>query len=185
MWDSRIERLQRDLESMEGLRRQLGGMLDFSVSSDLERYVVRVDGVPGMKGTTVGNKVITDSFVFTIELPAEYSYLPPIVTFEEPLFHPNCWFWGVLCFESTPRTSLRDLIIDVVKCINYQIVNLQSIANPEAGQWYLENEPRLRKVIKKVKFPPDPDKGPSPDEGLIIYNGCPDKLIIKEVTNAQ
>jgi ubiquitin-protein ligase len=174
MWDSRLERLQKDLEGMEGLRRQSGRMLDFSVYSDLEHYNVRINGVPGIKGTTARNKVITDSYEFDIELPAEYSDHKPNVTFEEPLFHPNCWPSGILCFDWTPSTSLRDLVIDVVRFINYQRVNLGSIANPNAGEWYRKNESRIRELLKEVEFPP------SPDEGLIIYDGSSDELIITE-----
>jgi ubiquitin-protein ligase len=116
MWDCMLKRLQRDLGGMDHLRGQCSGMIDFSVSSDMEHYVVRIEGVPGIKGTAVRNKMVTDSFIFRIDLPAEYPDHKPIVTFEEPLFHPNCWQSGMLCLDWTPSMSLRDMIIDVVKC---------------------------------------------------------------------
>jgi ubiquitin-protein ligase len=152
----RIRRIKEDLKGVRELKARSAGMFDYSVTPDLEKYQMIIRGVPGLTGTTEREMETANRFEFKISLPAEYSNIKPEVIFKRPIFHPNCWKSGLLCFDWTPSITMRNLIFDIAKIINYQIVNMRSVANPDAGEWYARNKNKIRSIVQMKEFLSNP-----------------------------
>ncbi|MEZ5659559.1 MAG: ubiquitin-conjugating enzyme E2 [Burkholderiaceae bacterium] len=81
------------------------------------------------------------SFELSIELPSRYPFDAPTTRVEgRPVFHPNVFESGVVCVGSRwqPGEGLDLYLMRVVRLLLFDgmLVNLQSIANAAAGQWY-------------------------------------------------
>jgi len=160
----RQRRLYNDYRDMEDLRDKSRGIIDFRVSNNYQHYDVEIRGIRTLVITARGVE-FRDNHRFTIDLPPEYPLQAPIVRFMEPIFHPNWYPDGRVCYGTqwAPGDKLSELVIDTIKMMTYDIVNTRSPANGMANEWYLQNRERIRNIIPKVQFPP-----PS-EEGLEIY----------------
>lgn len=151
----RQARLLNDYRSMEELRNQSGGMLTFSVDRSYQHYTVTINGIETLVGTREESFTKNRTHVINIELTPEYPSKPPSVVFEKTIFHPNWWADGRLCYggEWTINTSLKEYVIDVIRMMQYEIVNTSSPANVYANTWYKNKYKEINKLIRKVQFP--------------------------------
>ena len=170
--DPRQIRRNNDYKDIVALKDQSNGMFDFSVDHTYQHYDITIDGIETLVGTTESNYTECSRHVFHIELPPGYPMTAPIVKFDNPIFHPNWYLDGRVCYGDHWSSSdrLRDFIVDIVQMMMFKIVMPDSPANSDANMWYLRNESHIRDKIPNVQFPP-PD-----EDGLIIYEDDDDEL---------
>jgi len=160
----RQKRLIKDYEDMVKLREQTNGMLDFRADRNYQHYVVTINKIETLAGTTEKNAIKQSRHVFTIDLSPEYPLKQPDVKFERTIFHPNWYPDGRVCYgyQWTPGDKLSELVIDTVKMMLFEIVDTKSPANRDANRWYLRNKGNVRNIIPKIQFPP-PYSGSEPE----------------------
>lgn len=170
--DPRQIRRANDYKDLVALKYQSNGMFDFSVDRTRQHYDITIDGIETLVGTTESNYNRCSRHVFHIELLPGYPVTAPIVTFDNPIFHPNWYDTGELCYGSQWAASdrLRDFIVDIIQMLMFEIVRPSSSANLHAKEWYLRNESHVRDMISRVQFPPPAE------DGLIIYEDDDDEL---------
>jgi ubiquitin-protein ligase len=83
---------------------------------------------------------VQNTCTIEIQLPVRYPFAPPTAKVLSPLWHPNVFTNGTICLGTRwQATEGLDLFIArIVKLLIYDplLVNLQSMAHPEAGRWY-------------------------------------------------
>lgn len=159
--NSRQTRLIKDYEDMVKLREQSDGMFDFRVDKNYLHYVVTISKIETLVGTTEKKAVKQRRHVFTIDIPPEYPEVRPNVKFEKPVFHPNWYSSGRVCYgrQWAPVDKLSELVVDTVKMMLFEIVAPGDPANGDANGWYKRNKESIRNIIPKIQFPP-PYSGP-------------------------
>lgn len=170
--DPRQTRRNNDYKDIVALKDQSNGMFGFSVDRTRQHYDITIDGIETLVGTTESNYTECSRHVFHIELPPGYPVIGPSVKFTNPIFHPNWYRDGRLCYGDHWAASdrLRDFIVDIVQMMMFEIVEEDNSANGDAKMWYIRNESRIRDRIPKVQFPPPAE------DGLIIYEDDDDEL---------
>lgn len=160
MGDPFYTRLRNDLKSIEILRNQAKGMLDFIVKPSLQDYAIVIKNIESLVGTTPYNYIKATEHEFNIKIPPGYpNRHHPNVFFKKTIFHPNWWDDGRLCYgEWESNTTLSEFVIDIVRMMQFDIVNTKSPANHEANSWYIQNKNIIDNMIKKVQFPPPLDE---------------------------
>jgi Ubiquitin-conjugating enzyme len=91
---------------------------------------------------------VQTSCTIEVQLPLRYPFTPPSAKVLSPQWHPNVWPNGNICLGTRwQATEGLDLFVArLVKLLIYDplLVNLQSMANSDAGHWYkqtLKNHP--------------------------------------------
>jgi ubiquitin-protein ligase len=173
-------RINNDLKDIKHLREQATNMFDFEVDASHQKYKIYIKNIMALVGTNEDNFKVDSFHDFSMELPPQYPDLLPVIFFTRPIFHPNWWTNGLLCYgrRYNLNTTLKELIIDIVRMMQYEIVNTDSPANTAANEWYLNNKDKLDKYItKKVIFPP-PNLGDSSIEFCHPISNQDDKIEI-------
>ena len=158
--DPRQTVLTNELKNMEMLRDQSLGLLDFEVDPSHHEYTVHLNGIESLVCTTNGQYKLSDKHKFKMTLLPAYPDVAPAVNFlSGAVFHPNWWKDGPLCYGSkwSRNTTLSEFVIDIVKMMQYEIVNPGSPANSDANSWYAKNKDQIPKIIGKIQFPPPID----------------------------
>lgn len=152
----RQKRRITDYEDMVKLREQSDGMFDFQVDKNYQHYVVTISKIETLVGTTEKKAIKQSRHVFTIDLSPEYPLKQPDVKFEKPVFHPNWYTSGRVCYghQWAPGDKLSELVIDTVKMMLFEIIDPESPANGDANGWYRRNKGNVRNIIPKIQFPP-------------------------------
>ncbi len=186
--------LANELENMKMLRDQSMGLLDFEVDPSHHVYTVHLNGIESLVCINNNQYQLENKHTFRIELLPAYPEVAPVVKFEPPgvIFHPNWWKNGVLCYGDkwSPNTTLNEFVIDIVKMMQYEIVNQGSPANNYAKLWYEANEGKISKIIKKIPFPPPIDDiqinelGESDDNDIQI-EGLGESGDLKDLVNPR
>lgn len=80
-------------------------------------------------------------FSITIKFPENYPYGAPEICFMTPIFHPNVWPDGSLCWHSNDENGSSYFADALVGAINILLVdpNPDSPANPEAANLFNSN----------------------------------------------
>jgi ubiquitin-protein ligase len=82
------------------------------------------------------------SCTIEIQLPVRYPFAPPTAKVLSTQWHPNVWPNSTICLGTRWQTSEGlDLFVSrIIKLLIYDplLVNLQSMANPDAGRWYAQ-----------------------------------------------
>lgn len=77
-----------------------------------------------------------------IDLPARYPFQPPVATVTTPIFHPNVHPSGLVCIGTKwlPSEGMDLFVRRLVQLLVFDplLVNVHSVANPQALAWYLE-----------------------------------------------
>lgn len=75
-----------------------------------------------------------------IQFPARYPFQEPLVEIESPIFHPNVYSSGRICFGTKwlPTEGLDLLVKRIAQIVIFDpaLVNVSSPANPVAAAWY-------------------------------------------------
>lgn len=158
--------LINEFKSMESLRDQSQGMLSFTVDDSLTDYTIYLRGIETLVGANEGSCTRQSNHELKMKLSPQYPKIPPKVEIkdkEHTIFHPNWGSHGVLCYgrKYDSNASLSDFVIDIVKLMQYEIVNEEDHANENATKFYLRNKSYINNTIRKVRFPP-----PVEDDGI-------------------
>jgi ubiquitin-protein ligase len=163
--DGRQERLMNDYQEMVKLRDTYSGMLEFKVNNTYRHYDVILHGIRTYTVNRDGGFGLEADHAFTIVIPAEYPLIEPTFTFAKTIFHPN-WYadarYGKVCLgilrdNWDPSTKLKNLVIDTIKMMTFEIVNPDSPANLAACIWYKANKESIRKNVLRVPLPQPSD----------------------------
>jgi ubiquitin-protein ligase len=155
--DGRQERLMNDYREMVKLRDISSGMLEFKVDKTYRHYDAVLHGIHTFIASRNGGFNLEDDHAFTIDIPTEYPLVEPTFKFAKPLFHPNWYADGRVCLgilrdNWDPATKLKDLVIDAIKMMTFEIVNTKSPANSAAINWYEENKESIRRTVSRREF---------------------------------
>lgn len=141
----RAQRLANDFQELSDLVSSSNGKITIdSTEGDppycyFIRYYCR--GIASLRN---GNPVFRHEHQVRIELGSEYPLSVPNAQFLTPIFHPNIWKDGRVCFGFYWSVSdpLTEVVTRISKLIQYSrdILNLDSPANIEAKNW-AENQP--------------------------------------------
>lgn len=127
----------------------------------------------------------------TIELPARYPFAEPSATITTPIYHPNVYASGRICFgiKWLPSQGLDLLVQRIIQIITFDplILNEASPANGTALQWYrgalrahpssfptdqsAANQPEAKPKISWAEVPPAP-----PQRTTVSCPHCSTKL---------
>ncbi len=155
--DGRQDRLMNDYREMVELRNLSSGKLEFKVDNTYRHYDVVLHGIRTLIANRNGGFDLKDDHAFTIDIPPEYPLVEPIFVFAKTLFHPNWYASGKVCLgilrdNWDPATKLKDLVIDTIKMMTFEIVNPNSPANSVATSWYREHKEVIRDKVSRVEF---------------------------------
>ena len=91
---------------------------------------------------------VTEQTRARIQFPTRYPFEEPLVEIETPIFHPNVYASGRICFGTKwlPMEGLDLLIKRIAQIVAFDpaLLNVASPANPSAAAWYrcaLERSP--------------------------------------------
>lgn len=177
-----FERRRTEWERLQRLAGRSQGHLEVRASSpDLSEFIIELHNIPAPVGSDEENLEITREHRLRLYLPPDFPVSMPVLTFERPLFHPNCWPDGTYCHGDQwfPARHLDELLINVVQDIQLwgpNAYNLESPANLAAHRCYRDEAwvRRLRDRIQPVPFPPPASGGthsPSQQDIRVVRSG--------------
>ncbi len=162
--DARALRKQEDLAKLRGLQQRTNSRVEVvSVEGNPPRKITCHIHIPtAVDRNYPHNKNEVSEVV--IELPADYPFLPPTVTFNTPIWNPNVYASGRWCFGDWKVTENLELfVIRLMKVVALDptIVNPSSPANPGAASWYvkmLHTKPGLFPTVVVNSLLAEPEK---------------------------
>ena len=90
-------------------------------------------------------------FSLSIDFPGDYPYSPPVIKFNTPIFHPNVFADGSLCWHDDDTTGSRyfaDVLIGAVNTL-LEEPNPASPANGEAATLFNNNRAEYNRRAKQ------------------------------------
>ena len=91
-------------------------------------------------------------FSITIKFPQDYPYSPPSICFNTPIFHPNVFDDGSLCWHDNDTTGSKyfaDIIIGAINTL-LEEPNPDSPANGEAAELFTRNRKAFNKRVAEM-----------------------------------
>lgn len=147
-------RINQDIKKIEALSRSLNNRIE----------IIKLEGHPPKKiflrfhyptaPSSDYPKSIQEVTEVKIELLSRYPFQEPSATITTPIFHPNVYSSGKICFGTKwlPTEGLDLLVKRIIQIITFdsKLLNEDSPANQQANKWY-------RKAIKRdgSYFPTD------------------------------
>lgn len=133
-------RVQEDLRKIEILSRETNGLVKvLSTVGNPVRELVLELGYP-TAGSSDFPKVIQNKTTVKIELLSRYPFQEPSAKITTPIYHPNVYSSGQICFGTKwlPSQSLDLLVRRIIKIITFDesLLNEASPANGAALRWY-------------------------------------------------
>lgn len=179
------ERVKQDLRKIEELSKSVNGRVQVKSTSGnpANRIVLEID-YPTAPSKDYPKKVQQKTEV-KIELLSRYPFQEPSATITTPIYHPNVYNSGKICFGTKwlPTQGLDLLVRRIIQIITFDetILNEDSPANGQALSWY-----RSAVRIHPEAFPTDkliikeqPKKkmswsnmGVNPDQKVVV--SCPE-----------
>jgi ubiquitin-protein ligase len=161
------ERISQDLRKLDELSKSTGGRIKVKSRSGnpVNRIVVDIE-YPTAPSQEYPKKIQKITEV-RIDLLSRYPFQEPSATITTPIYHPNVYGSGKICFGKKwlPTQGLDLLIKRVVQIVTFDstVLNEESPANGLALRWYRETIkkfpeafPTDRLIVKE-----DPKKGMS------------------------
>ena len=155
------ERRQAELEGLQAMANASGGHMQVSAGPDLNEFTIHLHNVPAPVGTSESSFVIADQHELRIGLPDKFPEVMPVVSFKQPIFHPNCFTNGIYCHgrQWYPARRLDDLVAELNRNIQLQgdsAFNLASPANRDAARFYADSSKlaSLRRRLRPVVISP-------------------------------
>ena len=117
------------------------------------------------------------SFLVDLIFPSEYPFVPPLVTFRTPIFHPNVSTTGAICLDILKPASGSWSPLMSVPALLLSIQSLMSDPNPddplnvEAAELYIKSERDFaKKAIEETrKYAARPVRASSQREDLFSH----------------
>lgn len=133
-------RINQDIKKIKALSETLGNRIE----------IIKLEGHPPKKiflrlhYPTAPSKKYPNSVQETtevkIELLSRYPFQEPSATITTPIFHPNVYSSGKICFGTKwlPTEGLDLLVKRIIQIITFddKLLNEASPANQEANKWY-------------------------------------------------
>lgn len=156
-----FQRRRTEWERLQALADRCQGHLKITASPDLNEFRIELHDIPAPVGATEADLQIVREHRLRLYLPPDFPQVMPVLAFERPLFHPNCWPDGTYCHGEQwfPARHLDELLIGVVQDIQLwgpDAYNLESPANLAAHRYY-QDEQRVRSLRDRmgpIPFPP-------------------------------
>ena len=150
-------RLHQEYKDMCELRDKCRGMFEFEVSEDYRLYDIKLIGIETLVGTTEEDMRMSNYHEFSVKVPLNPKLENPNIKFKEPIFHPNWYKRGKVCYggQLTMDDRISELVIDIVNMMQYKIVNLDNPTDHgDAKRWYERNRDNIKSIIPQIQFPP-------------------------------
>ncbi|MDH5327696.1 MAG: hypothetical protein OEY58_19755 [Gammaproteobacteria bacterium] len=133
-------RLKLDISKIEDLGRATNGKVQLlsTSGSPINRISLRLDYQTAPSSSYP--KKIQDTTEVDISILGRYPFVEPAVTIKTPIFHPNVYGTGKICFGTKwmPSHGMDLLIKRIIKILIFDttILNKSSPANVPALKWY-------------------------------------------------
>ena len=101
-----------------------------------------------------GSPYAQGQFSITIRFPQDYPFGAPEIKFNTPIFHPNVWSDGRLCWHSDDEHGSTYFADALISAVNILLVepNPHSAANGEAARLYNSNRGEyIRQAVAHTK----------------------------------
>lgn len=134
------ERVKQDLRKIDELSKSINGRINVKSTSGnpVSKIVLEID-YPTAPSSDFPKKIQTKTEV-KIELLTRYPFEEPVATITTPVYHPNIYSSGKICFGEKwlPTQGLDLLVKRIIQIITFDqiILNEKSPANPQALNWY-------------------------------------------------
>jgi Ubiquitin-conjugating enzyme len=192
--DASGERRRQDLLKLHALGKLTDGRVKVvsTAGNPLNEVVVELD-YPTASSGDYPARVQRPTRV-KIELSAAYPFKEPTATITTPIYHPNVYSSGRICFgpKWLPTENLALLVRRIVQIITFDptILNERSPANSQALQWYrsayrvrptafptthviIRDEPE---PVKKMEWRETTPQPPSLEKAIVTCCACGGKL---------
>jgi ubiquitin-protein ligase len=136
------ERVKQDLRKIEALSKTLDGRIKVKSTdgSPINKIVLEIN-YPTAASRAYPDKIQNATEV-RIELLSRYPFQEPTATITTPIYHPNVYTSGKICFGTKwlPTQGLDLLAKRIIQIITFDesILNEKSPANSDALHWYRE-----------------------------------------------
>ncbi|MEZ8096728.1 ubiquitin-conjugating enzyme E2 [Photobacterium swingsii] len=133
-------RVQEDLRKIELLNRETGGRVNIisKVGNPVREIVIEL-AYPTAGSDNYPN-IVQQNTTVKIDLLSRYPFQEPGAKITTPIFHPNVYSSGQICFGTKwlPSQGLDLLVRRIIKIITFDesILNEGSPANSNALRWY-------------------------------------------------
>ncbi len=135
-------RLQTDAAHLDRLAAASGGMLAVRAHASAAHRQVVIDlGLRTAADDTYPQRA-RSAVRLVVDLPRRYPFESPVARLDAstPVFHPNVFVTGVVCVGTRwqPSEGLDLFVTRVARLLAFDplLVNLRSVANAAAAQWY-------------------------------------------------
>ena len=135
----RLIRRQQDFEKLQNLQRKAGSILQILQYDQvtLKNITLRLNlTTPVDSGYPARFRSSVD---ILIELPPDYPFHGPNVSFQSAVWNPNVFPSGKLCYGEWVVTENLEMLVKRIMQIvvlDSRIINTQSPANQDAEKWY-------------------------------------------------
>ena len=146
---TREDRLKNDHKALQRLCVVISDVKIEIIEGSLppERYRLRISNCKAVESVINGSpKYRTEHVLVIFNFPKDYpdpGELPE-VRFETPIYHPNVYSFGKVCFEGrevkTINQPLDVLVKRVISMIQYENLRFGRPANSEANVWANKNQ---------------------------------------------
>ncbi len=156
------ERRTQDLEKLREMDRKSGGRVKLTSATGNPASKLVLELHYRTAGSTRYPAETQSVTKVAIDLPAKYPFAEPTANILTPIYHPNVYSSGRICFgvKWLPSQGLDLLVQRIIQIITFDplILNEKSPANGAALTWYRET---LRK--HRSAFPTDSINAARPD----------------------
>lgn len=148
------ERVKQDLRKIEELSKSVNGRVQVKSTSGnpVNTIILEID-YPTAPSKDYP-KTVQPKTVVKIELLSRYPFQEPSATITTPVYHPNVYSSGKICFGTKwlPTQGLDLLVRRIIQIITFDevILNEKSPANSQALNWY-----KNAIIINPEAFPTD------------------------------
>jgi len=166
---ARDTRIQQDLKKIKALSDRTGGKVIVSETKgspideiflELKYTTAPSNSYPSVKQNVTKVK---------ISLVSRYPFVEPAATITTPIYHPNVYSGGKICFGTKwlPTESLDLFVKRIIKILTFDptILNESSPANRSALEWY-----RTARSRNPSSFPTDRFVENNEPKGPITWN---------------
>jgi ubiquitin-protein ligase len=115
------------------------------VADDLKSFYITTFGTPN-------TPYEFSFFILKVEISDQYPRTPPTITFENPIFHPNVFENGKLCWSSDDNMGGRFFMDMMISAIDLLMLhpNPNNPANAEAARLFIADRQAFNKRAQEI-----------------------------------
>jgi ubiquitin-protein ligase len=137
-----MKRMQKEISY---LHKNLESGVELEYSDDLKIFTFHLQG----PSDSMYEKYIYD---VKVDIPDDYPFSPPVVTFISPIFHPNVNSKGDVCLNILGMWDIKYSINDIIVEIK-NLLREPNISNPlsaRAATLYLADKEEFRRKVDEI-----------------------------------